>query len=178
MYYTSRAQVPWGVVHYYCVLLDSNLNWKQHITELSKKLARTFGVFFKILHFVPLDTLKLPYYSLFYAFVSYGIAVWGLTHKKVINTVFLIQKKILKAVTFSDMTVHSDPIFSRLGLLKVADIFQLQLLSFMYDCYHGLAPSYFVSYFTPVASMHHYDTRAASRSDLFFAKKEHIYLWY
>ena len=84
---------------------------------------------------------------------------------------FLIQKKILKAVTFSDTTVHSDPIFSRLGLLKVGDIFQLQLLSFMYDCYHGLAPSYFSSYFAPVASMHHYDTRAASRGDLFLQRK-------
>ena len=108
---------------------------------------------------------------MFYAFVSYGIAVWGLTHKTVIYTVFLIQKKILKAVTFSDTTVHSDPIFSRLGLLKVGDIFQLQLLSFMYDCYHGLVPSYFSSYFTPVASMHHYDTRAASRGDLFLQRK-------
>ena len=47
------------------VLLDSNLKWKPHITELSKKLARTAGVFFKIRHFVPLDTLKLLYYSFF-----------------------------------------------------------------------------------------------------------------
>ena len=67
----------------------------------------------------------------------------------------------------SNTTVRSDPIFSRLGLLKVDDIFQLQLLSFMYDCYHGLAPSYFSSYFTPVSSMHHYDTQAASHGDLF-----------
>ena len=78
---------------------------------------------------------------------------------------------ILKAVTFSDTTVHSDPIFSRLGLLKVGDIFQRQLLSFMYDCYHGLAPSYSSSYFTPVVSMHHYDTREASRGDLFLQRK-------
>ena len=27
------------------VLLDSNLNWKPYITELSRKLARTVGVF-------------------------------------------------------------------------------------------------------------------------------------
>ena len=80
---------------------------------------------------------------------------------------FSYSKKVLKAVTFNDTTIHSDPIFSRLGLLKVGDIFQLQLLSFMYDCYHGLAPSYF----TPVASMHHYDTRAASRGDLFLQRK-------
>ena len=77
----------------------------------------------------------------------------------------------IKSVTFSDMTVHSNPIFSKLGLLKVGDIFQLQLLSFMYDCYHGLAPSYFSSYFTPVVDMHHFDTHAASRCDLFLSIK-------
>ena len=122
-----------------CSFNFRNLNWKPHVAELSKKLARTVGVFFKIRHFVPLDTLKLLYYSLFYPFVSYGIALWGITQKTLINTVFIIQKKTLKVVSFSAMTVHSD----KLGLLKVGDIFQLQLLSFMYDCYHGLAPSYF-----------------------------------
>ena len=30
------------------LLLDSNLNWKAHITELSKKLSRTVGLFYKI----------------------------------------------------------------------------------------------------------------------------------
>ena len=28
------------------VLLDENLSWKYHTTELSKKLARTCGIFF------------------------------------------------------------------------------------------------------------------------------------
>ena len=31
------------------VLLDENLSWKYHTTELSKKLARTCGMFFKML---------------------------------------------------------------------------------------------------------------------------------
>ena len=104
-----------------------------------RKNGKTFGGgihlsgHWRVNHFVPLDTLKLLYYSLFYSFVSYGLAVWGLTYETLINTVFIIQKKIIKAVNFSDMTAHSDPIFSKLGLLKVGDIFQLQLLSFMYD---------------------------------------------
>ena len=93
-----------------------------------------------------------------------------------INNVFLIQKKILKAVTFSDTTVHSDPIFSRLGPLKVGDIFQLQLLSFMYDCYHGLAPSYFSSYFTPVVSMQHYDTREPLVVIYFCKERTHLFM--
>ena len=39
------------------VLLDENLSWKYHLTELSKKLARTCGMFFKVRHFLPINIL-------------------------------------------------------------------------------------------------------------------------
>ena len=57
----------------------------------------------------------------------------------------------------------------------MGDIFQLQLLSFMYDCYNGLTRYYFRSYSTSVVNMHHYDTRVASRGDLFAKKNTFIY---
>ena len=50
------------------VLLDSNLSWKSHLTELSKKLARTTGLFYKIRHYTPMDTLILLYYGLLESF--------------------------------------------------------------------------------------------------------------
>ena len=49
------------------ILLDAHLSWKQQITELSKILARTIGILYKIRHFVPLETLKVLYFSLFYS---------------------------------------------------------------------------------------------------------------
>ena len=33
------------------IMLDSNLSWKFHFAALSKKLARTAGLFYKIRHF-------------------------------------------------------------------------------------------------------------------------------
>ena len=53
-------------IKYLGILVDSTLSWKPQITELSKKLARTTGMFFKIRHYVSSDTLKLLYYSFFY----------------------------------------------------------------------------------------------------------------
>ena len=44
------------------VLLDENLSWKYHLTELSKKLARTCGMFFKVRHFLPVDVLICLYF--------------------------------------------------------------------------------------------------------------------
>ena len=39
------------------ILLDENLSLKFHINELSKKLSRTVGIFYKIMHFCPSDIL-------------------------------------------------------------------------------------------------------------------------
>ena len=72
-------------VRFLGILLDANLNWKHHINELSKKLSRTLGLFYKIRQYVALEILKQLYYSLLYSFVSYGITVWGLTYKSFVQ---------------------------------------------------------------------------------------------
>ena len=81
----SKTLTRVDYIKYLGVLVDSTLSWKPHITELSKKLARTTGIFFKIRHYVARETLKLLYYSLFYSFISYAIVVWGLTHPIVLD---------------------------------------------------------------------------------------------
>ena len=57
------------------VLLDEHLTWRYHITELSKKLARTCGILFKVKCLLPRSILIM----LYNAFVQYGIVVWGQT---------------------------------------------------------------------------------------------------
>ena len=62
-------------VNFLGVLLDETLSWKPHLVELSRKLARSIGIFYKLRHFVPLNTLITIYYALFYSFLTYGIVV-------------------------------------------------------------------------------------------------------
>ena len=75
------------------ILLDSNLSWKFHFTELSKKLARTAGLFYKIRHYAAKDTLMLLYHELFALFLAYGISVWGSTFKTFIDPICILQKR-------------------------------------------------------------------------------------
>ena len=60
------------------ILLDKNISWKYHLTELSKKLARTCVMFFKVRYFFPIEVLICLYSSLSSPFIQYGILVWGL----------------------------------------------------------------------------------------------------
>ena len=58
-----------------------------------------------------IETLKILYFSLFYSFVTYGIAVWGLTHKSLLDPIIVSQKKIIKIICFREPTDHAEPLF-------------------------------------------------------------------
>ena len=47
-----------------------------------------------------------------------------------------------------------------------------EILSFGYQWYHKLSPSYFVNYFNPVSSIHSYNARQ-SQSDVLFVTSVH-----
>ena len=153
------------------VLLDETLSWRFHLVELSRKLARSVGIFYKLRHFVPLETLKSVYYALFYPFLSYGITVWGATHGQYLSPVLVSQKRVVRAMTFSDPFAHSLPLFSDLQILKLDDIYHLYLTSFVYECHNKLAPNHFSDYFTQVSDIHHHNTRSASHGDFFLKRK-------
>ena len=52
--------------------MDEQFSWKFDIHELSKKLARTCGVFFKLRHLLPHNVLMCLYQSLFSSFLQYN----------------------------------------------------------------------------------------------------------
>ena len=122
-------------------------------------------------HLILLETLKILYYLLFDSSVSYGITVRGLTHKSYRDPIIITQNKILRAMTFSDINAHTAPLFSQLGILKVHDVHQFQMVSFVYDCHYKLAPVHFHFYFKPSSEVHDYNTCMASRGDLFLERK-------
>ena len=153
------------------VLLDSHLSWKSHITELSKKLSRTVGLFYKVRHYAPLETLKLLYHGIFHPFISYGVQVWGLTYKSHLDPVFVLQKKTLKAITFCDIRSPSTAIFCDLDLLTLCDICNLQVASFVFECINGLSPSYFHEYFKLISSKHTIRTRQSTIGNLFLERR-------
>ena len=86
--------------------------------------------FFRMRHYVTPETLKLLYYSLFYSFLSYGIAIWGLTHPSVLDRLFKVQKRVI----CKDRFTRTTPLFYEHKILKLHDIHSLKLLSFVYEC--------------------------------------------
>ena len=71
---------------------------------------------------------------------------WGFTNSTYFDLIFVLQKKVLKSITFNDITSPAMPIFQNLELLTLADIHDLQVVSSVYECVNGLSPSYFCDY--------------------------------
>ena len=147
------------------VLLDETLSWRSHLVELSRKLARSVGIFYKLKHYVPLDALIFIYYALVYLFLTSGIVVWGATSDNLLKPVLTAQKKVIRAITFSEPTSHSSPLFWRLKILKLGDIYQLYTSSFAFECDNDIAPVHFRDFFRPISSIHSYNTRGATCGD-------------
>ena len=62
-------------IKYLGILIDSTLSWKDHITNLSKKLSRSIGILYKLRPFVNLKIMKNVYHALFYSHLVYSIHV-------------------------------------------------------------------------------------------------------
>ena len=153
-----------SMVKYLGVTFDSNL--KNHVNELCLKLSKTVGICSKARYYVNVDILIMLYYSLIYPFLTYGIQVWGLTYPTYLKPVTTLQKRVVRLMTFSDPRSHSEPLLKSLRLLKFSDVIHLEILSFVYQCYHKLSPC-FVNYFSPVSSIHSYNTRQPQVDNLF-----------
>ena len=119
-------------VKYLGLIIDSNLNWKSHLHELGKKLARNIGILSKIRHFVNNSILYQLYYSLIYPLLTYGLLVWGNTYHTTLKPIITLQKRALRIITYSKPDEHSDPLFKQLELLKLVDLVVFHNALFMY----------------------------------------------
>ena len=113
---------------YLGVTFDSNLTWKSHINELCLKLSIT-GILSKVRHFVNKHILVMLYYSLIYPFLTYDVHVWGLTFPSFLTQLFIIQKKAIRIISFSEPKSHSEPLFKSLNLLKLNDVIELSVVT-------------------------------------------------
>ena len=133
-------------VKYLSILIDSNLNWKEQIQQISKKYL---GV---LMSYVRLDILLIRkqvqlYHAIILPFFSYGCIVWSNTYDHNVKRLQIIQRQAIRLITFSNFDAHTSPLFAKLNLLKLQDHIKLQTLFFMHQFNTGKLARIFDSYF-------------------------------
>ena len=153
-------------IKYLGVVIDSHLNFKEHIHQLSKKISRGIGILANLRHYVSVTILKQLYSSLIYPFLIYGATIWGNTYETTLHPLIILQKKAVRIITFSQFSDHTSPLFRDLNVMKFIDVIYYLNCVFMFKFHSNLLPSAFCNFFTPISSRHEYKTRLASRSSL------------
>ena len=164
-------------VKYLGVYLDDNLNWTPHVKHLSLLLARYSGLFYRIRNLVLKYILLMLFYSVVYSRVQHGIILWGSTFKPVLRELEVRLNNIVRTITGSRKFDHVTPLFKQLKLLKLHDIYQLELEKFMYQLNWNKLPIIIQSLFTKIEYLHKYNTRQAKTTTVNYSYQEYLNKW-
>ena len=153
---------------YLGVWLDEQLSWSPHISQLECKLSKCAAVLFKIRHYVNEEALKSLYYSLAYTHLQYAVCAWGKVSKTALHRLNVLHNKIIRCITFSSFQSHVTPLYYKLKILKLPDIYQLELGKVMHRLHLGMLPPTYNHLFTRVSNIHSYSTRGAAQGKYFW----------
>ena len=112
--------------------LDSELKFKSHIEFVSSKLSKSVGIIYKVSKLLSQKSLINLYYSLFYPYLSYCNILWCGTYNVHLNTVEMLQKKVIRIITGSEYLAHTNDLFLKAKILKLSDLHEYLLLLYFF----------------------------------------------
>jgi len=101
----------WGLI------IDNSLSWKDHITVITSKLNKACYAIRLLKPFLTMNTMRMIYFSHAHSVLSYGIIFWGNSHTHHTNSIFKIQKRIIRIITNSSSSDTCRQLFKHLQIL-------------------------------------------------------------
>ena len=140
-------------------VLDDKLSWQGHVDHISKKLASANFAINSSKHFLPLKVRLSLYHSLFDSHLNYGNLLWGCAKPKVLTKIENLQKKAIRNVSLKKYKAHTEPIFKKLNILKLADKLSYCRSVFMHQYRNGKLPVSFSGLFSDIINTDELQTR-------------------
>ena len=124
------------------IVFNNKLTWTNHTSLVEEKVSKIIFVIRRYQFIYPEYVLKMIYTSLIQSKLIYGLLLWGSNVEKVIK----VQKKTTRVVTSSRYFAHTEPLFKRLDILNLFDMYDLRILKFLYKVFHYDVPIHFLQY--------------------------------
>ena len=113
----------------------------------------------KLKHFLPMYIMRTIYCSLILSHLQYCTLLWENSYCTNLNKLRILQKKAIRIITNSHYIAHTDPLFSKLKLLKLDDLYKHQLGIFMYKAANNKLPDSMSSKLTRIQNIHKHNLR-------------------
>jgi len=141
------------------IYVDDRLTWNNHIDYVKNRLSSALYGIRSVKHIASLSSLLTLYYSFFYPHINYGLILWGAASQTSINKIVVLQKKVLRLITKSSYNAHTAPLFNKLRIMKLNDLYEFHLGKFVYGLYNNLNPEPLQDFFITNNEIHEYNTR-------------------
>jgi hypothetical protein len=124
---------------YLGITFDSKVNYNQHISQVKSRIYMFYSISNKISKYFNLNAAKNFFYSHIYSSISYGIVIWGgwlglLKYKSISNKYIKLISNIFWR--FSIPYHCNYCILKKNKILKLTDVYKLNVLSLMYQAYY------------------------------------------
>ena len=156
---------------YLGVTIDNHLSFNQHITLLENKVARSVGVISKLRFYLPQSSLVILYFSLVHTHLLYALPVWASTYNTYLSKLKRLQNKAIRIISGTSIKDRITPYYHRLEILKLDDLYTLEIAKLMYQFTQNKLPDTFDHYFTYSSHVFKYYTRHVSQEDHIFLNR-------
>ena len=116
------------------VSIDTKMKFRKHINDICSKLSKAIGIIYKLCNDgAPKSVLIQLYYSLAYPYINYNVCSYAGTYDTHLNRIFLLQKRLIRIINRRPFLEHTDELFFSSEILKVHDVYKLNIGLFMHD---------------------------------------------
>ena len=136
-------------------------------------MSREIGLLYKIRPFVTTKILTNVYYANIYPYLLYIITIWGSASKNLLTPILVLKKGFVRLATYKDSypqipgpLEHTPPLFYKLNLLNIFDLYKFQLGKQVYGSLNNIGPIHEILNFTRISEMHSYSTRFSMHGNL------------
>ena len=111
----------------------------------------------KLKEYIPEHILLLLYNTLVLPHLNYCIILWGKCNMYLLERLHKLQKRAVRIITNSSFLSHSNPLFMKLKVLPIFQLYEYNLGIFMFLYHKELLPDLFNSLFVKNMDIHNYD---------------------
>ena len=128
-------------------MIDENLYWHMHVEHVYNSLVKYFSIFNHVKRMISKKIARQLCFAFIHSRIKYGIEDFEDCVNEYLQKLQVIQNKILKLLSNFDRRTFTNELHHQLSLLKVVDIHNVNVLSFVNECRSGRCPTLFLNYY-------------------------------
>ena len=126
---------------------------------VKNKVAKGIRIICKARNFLTKKALLTLYNTFIFPYLIYCVEIWVCAKKTHLSSLYILQKRIVRIISFADKLAHTDPIFKDIELLPLGKLIHNRIGLFMYKIFYKLQPTVINEMYDQNVDIHTYDTR-------------------